>query len=86
MVSVLRVITFAKVWADVRHISGIESIKSNIESSEVKASVRIRYRKNIMAAMRVIIEGQIYEIESVLSDTKHKEYIDLTCRILNNES
>lgn len=78
--------TFAKVWADVRHISGIESIKGNVESSEVRASVRIRYIKNVMAAMRVIIGDEVYEIESVLSDIKYKEYIDLTCRVLNNES
>lgn len=79
-------VTFATVWADVRHISGVESIKGNIETSEVRASVRIRYIKNVMAAMRIIIEGQVYEIESVLPDVKRKEYLDLTCKVLNNDS
>lgn len=81
-----RWITFAKVWADVRHISGIESIKGGIEVSEVRASVRIRYMKNVMAAMRLVIDGQVYEIESVLPDVKRKEYLDLTCKVLNNDS
>lgn len=79
-------VTFAKVWADVRHSSGLETISDNVEVSEIKASVRIRYLKNVMAAMRVIIEGQVYEIEAVLPDVKRKEYIDLACKAINHDS
>jgi SPP1 family predicted phage head-tail adaptor len=36
--------TFATVWANVRYLSGTESIKAGADTSTAKASIRIRYR------------------------------------------
>ncbi|CAM5342962.1 phage head closure protein [Eoetvoesiella caeni] len=69
----------ATVWADIRNLSGLETIKSNVEVSFVKASIRIRYRAGITAAMRVLYGITIYDIDAVLMDTHDREYIDLIC-------
>src|SRR3546814_420294 len=67
------------LWADIRHLSGLETIKSNAEVSLVKSSIRIRYRAGITAAMRVLYGTTIYDIDAVLMDTHDREFIDLIC-------
>lgn len=66
----------AELWADVRHLSGTESIRAAVDTSIVKASCRIRWRTGITAAMRVIFNGLIYDIEAVLPDHKC-QFVDL---------
>lgn len=63
------------VWGDVKFLSGIETVKSGIPVSEVKASVRIRRAPGIDAAMIARIEGEDYDIEAVLPASR--TYIDL---------
>lgn len=70
---------YAKVWANVRHPSGSESIRSGADTSIVKASVRIRYRRDIDAGMRIKHLGFDYDIEAVLPDDR-RVFIDLTCK------
>lgn len=67
------------LWADIRNLSGLETIKSNVEVSLVKSSIRIRYRAGITAAMRVLYGTTIYDIDAVLMDTHDREFIDLIC-------
>lgn len=69
----------ATVWADIRNLSGLETIKSNVEVSFVKASIRTRYRAGITAAMRVKHGATIYSIDAVLMDEQDKEFMDLIC-------
>ena len=71
----------AKVWADVRHQSGSESIRAGADVSIVRASIRIRRRIDVDAGMRVLFGTQVFDIEAVLpsSDRKH---VDLVCRLL----
>lgn len=68
----------AKLWSNVRHLSGSESIKADADTSTVKASIRIRWRTGIDAGMRVLYGGQVYDIEAVLPGTGLK-YVDLAC-------
>lgn len=70
----------AQVWADVRHQSGLESIRSGAEVSTVRASIRIRWRTDITSAMRVVdpTSGLTYEIKSVLLD-QARRHVDLVC-------
>ena len=75
--------TLATVWADVRHLNGSESIKADAQSSIVKASIRIRRRTDVTAAMRVYVGSVIYEIKAVLPDLQHKERLDLVCEVVN---
>ena len=70
----------ALVWADIRHLSGTESIKAGAVVSTVQASMRIRYRPDVTAGHRVTHGAKTYEIQAVLPDGRH-EYVDLQVRL-----
>ena len=76
----------AKVWADVRHLSGRETMKHDVLSSSVRASVRIRWREDITPDMRVKIGGKPYAIRAVIPDAAKRVFVDLVCESLPNES
>lgn len=69
----------ATLWANVRHLTGTESIKSDADTSIVKASFRVRTRKDIDAGMRVKHLGFDYDIEAVLPDDR-RVFMDLICK------
>ncbi|MBA3588299.1 phage head closure protein [Methylibium sp.] len=73
----------ATVWANVLHKSGAESIKAEQEVSIVRASIRIRRRAGITAAMRCHLGAVVYEIKAVLPDEQDRERIDLACELIN---
>jgi SPP1 family predicted phage head-tail adaptor len=78
--------TFATVWANIKHNSGLETIKSDALASTVKTSIRIRYLSGVHAGMRVIYSGLQYEVTAVLPHVGEKRYIDLVCRLINGEA
>jgi len=78
--------TFATVWANIKHNSGLETIKSDALASTVKTSIRIRYLSGVHAGMRVIYSGLQYEVTAVLPHVDEKRYIDLVCRLINGEA
>jgi len=71
----------ATVWADVRHLSGLETIKAGAESSAVKASIRIRNRSGLNAGMRVVHGGSIYNIKAVPPYVASRPFLDLVCEV-----
>ena len=48
--------------------------------ASVSYRIRIRYRSDITAGMRVLIGAAVYDIEAVLSDTARREVVDLACK------
>ena len=74
-------ITVARLWADVRHLSGSESIKAGADTSVVRASIRIRRNPAATAGCRILHEGKSYDIEAVLPDAR-RIYTDLTCKLI----
>lgn len=72
-------IDVATVWADIRYLSGLESIKSDADVSIAKVSIRVRYRADIKPSMRVVCDGVIYQIKAVLP--YGKVHIDLACEV-----
>jgi SPP1 family predicted phage head-tail adaptor len=74
--------TFATLWADIRHSSGVESIKADALTSTVRASIRVRYTRTITTGMRVVEGTTTYNIVAVLPDMGGKEYTDLVCEVL----
>jgi len=74
--------TFATVWANVRHTSGVESIKADAFTPVVRASIRVRYRGDLTAAMRVVHGSTTYNVVAVMPDIGGKEYVDLACEVL----
>lgn len=71
----------AKVWASVLHKSGLGTIKADAEVSIVRASIRIRRRAGVDAGMRVLFDGNVYELKAVLPGPT-REYIDLVCELV----
>lgn len=70
---------YASVWANIRFLSGTESIKAGADTSIVKASIRIRWRTDITAGMRVVAGAQTFDIEAVLYGQR-REYVDLQAK------
>ena len=73
----------ATMWANVRQSSGVEAIKADAVSTNVRASIRVRYRTDLTAAMRVVAGLTTYNIVAVLPDVGGKEYTDLVCEVIN---
>lgn len=67
-------------WADVRFVSGIETIKAGREISTSRASVRIRRRGNVSRQMRVRIGGVEYEIVDVVPSVD-RAWLTLICEV-----
>lgn len=74
---------YATVWANVRHLSGTESIKAGADVSVVRASIRIRWREGVDAGQRVLIGSATYQIQAVMPDLGGREYVDLVCQVVN---
>jgi len=72
----------AALWADIRVAGGLETIKAGAEMSVVKASIRVRYRSDIDASMRVVHGTTIYAIKAVLPDLVGRRYVDLVCEVI----
>lgn len=71
-----------KVWANIRHLSGLETIKGGAETAIGKASIRIRKRTDVTPAMRVVYGSTTYEIKAVLPDQTSREHVDLACEVI----
>lgn len=68
----------AKVWADVKHPSGLGAVKADADVSIVRASIRIRRRTDVDAGMRVLFGAAVYDIKAVLPGPT-RDYVDLVC-------
>lgn len=76
--------TVADVWANIRHMNGIEMIRAGEETSIVRASIRIRRRSGVNASMRVtdLATGTDYQIKAVLPDEVDRDKINLVCETI----
>lgn len=74
-------VDFATVWADVRFVSGIETIKAGRETSTSRASVRIRRRANVSRQMRARIDGVEYDILDIIPSAD-RAWLTLICEVV----
>jgi SPP1 family predicted phage head-tail adaptor len=74
-------IELAQMWANIKNRSGAESIRADQESSAVRTSIRVRFREDITADMRVVCGTRIYEIKAVLPAEDDMDRVDLVCEI-----
>jgi len=72
----------ATVWADIRHPSGVESIKAGAEVSVVRASIQINRRSGVTHGWQAVHGATVYDIEAVLPDEVDRQYMFLTCRVV----
>lgn len=75
----------ATVWASIRHQSGMETVRTEMPVSVVKASIRIRFREDLDATCRALHGGKTYDIKAVLPDLVGREYVDLSCEVGMND-
>ncbi len=73
-------VDFATVWADVRFVSGIETIKAGREVSTSRASVRIRKRSGVTPAIRVRLDAVTYEVLDVIPSVD-RAWLTLICEV-----
>lgn len=71
-------IDVATVSADVRQQSGLQAIKAGAPTTQLAASIRIRWRKGVDERMRVLYDGQVYTIATVIRDPR-RVFMDLVC-------
>lgn len=76
----------ARTWANVAKLTGLGTIKAESDVSLLKASYRVRYRRDLTAAMRLAHDGAIYDIKAVLPDHARREYVDLVCQSIPGET
>jgi len=70
---------FASTWAAVEPLSAKDLIAAQAAQSEATARIVIRYRPDVLSAMRIVHRGQIYSIEGPpLEDQKSgQEYLTI---------
>ncbi|MBP0589282.1 phage head closure protein [Paraburkholderia sp. LEh10] len=61
--------------------SGRAQIAAGADVSRIQASIRIRWRTDITAGMRVVYVGMIFSIKAVLPDFAGRRYVDLVCEV-----
>ncbi|MEM5325176.1 phage head closure protein [Paraburkholderia sp. JHI2823] len=69
------------VPANLLATTGKEYVASSEEVSKAQVSMRIRWRTDITAAMRVLYDGGIFNIEAVLPDYAGRRFVDLACSV-----
>ena len=67
------------VWAWVKSQSGVSAAPTadGVGRDITRYSFRVRYNPRIKADMRIIYQGEIFEIREVLHDISGHEYTDL---------
>jgi SPP1 family predicted phage head-tail adaptor len=76
--------TLATVWANIRNLSGMESIKAGAESSLVKTSIRIRKGPAVDASCRVVHGDLTYRVRAVLPDETERDKVHLVAEVVHD--
>jgi len=71
----------ATVAANIAAKSGLQTAAAGGEVSVARYSIRIRYRPAVNDAMRVVYQGEVYDIQAVLHDEAGRQHTDLVCEI-----
>ncbi len=78
--------TVGTAWVNVRHRSGMEAVRADTPTSVVQVSVRIPYpviaETPIDTSMRLLCEGESYEIQAVLPDLQKRQHVDIVCQLV----
>ncbi len=70
-----------KAWASIKTLSGLGTIKADAQASTVKASIRVRWRTDLTAGMRVLYGSTVYDVQAVLPDVAGREHVDMVCEV-----
>ncbi len=70
----------ATVWAAVEPLRGREYFAAQQVQAEVTTRIRIRYRRGIRPEMRVLYDGRLFNILSVIDPEERHVELQLMCR------
>lgn len=71
-------VTIAHVWAEVTFGSGGESFEADQTAARQRVTFRIRFRRGVSPEMRVVLDGNVYQVEDVAEPVRREELV-LTC-------
>ena len=66
--------------ASIEPMSGSEMVAAGLQLGQTTILVVMRYRPCVTAAMRVVYEGNVYAILSVLDENEKHRKLTLTCQ------
>jgi SPP1 family predicted phage head-tail adaptor len=72
-------VELARMWANIKNRTGAESIRADQEASIVRTSIRVKWREDVTADMRVYDGLKVYEIKAVLPCEDERDRVDLVC-------
>lgn len=72
----------AKVWADIKHPSGLETVRGDVQVSITQASIRIRRRAGVLPSWRIQHGDVVYEIKAVPPSNLRSPFMDLPCQVV----
>lgn len=77
---------YVTVWANVKGFTGSGAINHEMQAggtevSRGRSSIRIRWREDITADMRVLHRGRIYDIRDVCPEWDTGEFVDIVVAI-----
>jgi SPP1 family predicted phage head-tail adaptor len=65
------------VWAAIEPLTGSRLFQAQQANSEVKGVVRIRYRPDVIATMRMIYGSMILQVVSLMNTAERNEQIEI---------
>lgn len=71
-------VRFAKLWASVREVSGNDAFISEQNQAFVRTVFRIHFRSGIKSAMRIVYEGNIYDMKGKPKELGRREGLEIT--------
>ncbi|RAR51681.1 SPP1 family predicted phage head-tail adaptor [Paraburkholderia unamae] len=63
--------------------TGRAQIAAGADVSIVQASVRVRWRTDVTAGMRLVSGGATFSIKAVLPDFAKRNFVDLVCEVID---
>ncbi|MEO0618818.1 MAG: phage head closure protein [Pseudomonadota bacterium] len=69
----------ATVWGEVTPLSGVEFLRQDRLASTLTHRVRLRYRDDVSAAVRLRLGGRIFEILSVRDVEERHRWLECLC-------
>lgn len=72
-----------ELWANVKHLTGVATLKAGAETSVTKVSIRVRFNSLVAPDMRLVhkTNGTVYKILDTLPD-RRGGFIDLPCEVV----
>lgn len=69
------------VWASIRMQTGLGSIRAGADASTIPVSIRVRYRTDLDASMRIVHGATVYAVKAVMPDEAGHQYTDMVCEV-----